>query len=558
MMIATCVLCSVMTGLLLMEPQVEGAEPSMLYVGGIGPGNYTSIQKAINSAAPGDTVYLYSGVYTEQLMISSTLVTIQGEDRDTTIIDGAGRGNVINVTGDRVFIRDVTVRNSNINLTNASRVYAGIYLVSTSSRIMHCHITQCHLGIIFDGASLSRIMDDCLLSENAGGIDFYNTENCTILNCTISSNIDLYGLSLRNSHNNIIAGCLFSDHETQACLFGQSSSNIVFDNIFQDNTVGMWLFRTDTKSSHDNEISYNTFNDSTCFDYCGNLWDNGVQGNYWSDYTGEDSNSDGIGDTAYPIPGGQSQDRYPLMIPPKSSADSDSGGEDNDTEPVNTAPVASFTYDPTNPQDGDVITFSDTSMDADGTIVSWNWDFDDGTGTSTLQHPSYSYNTAGVYNVSLTITDDEGAIDTITNTIIIESLPSLFNGTTRIRQPLEDEVVNGTVLIKGTASADVPITEVLLRIDTGEWKVVEGTLTWDYVWNTSAYSNGVHTLSARCSDGMNYSSITTLTVTVYNTPQEPQNGNNGDHGNDSVPGPSLGVLLLLVCIALILLVIRRR
>ena len=39
------------------------------------------------------------------------------------------------------------------------------------------------------------------------------------------------------------------------------------------------------------------------------------QGNYYSDYTGTDNNTDGIGDDPHPIPGGTSIDRFPLMQP---------------------------------------------------------------------------------------------------------------------------------------------------------------------------------------------------------------------------------------------------
>jgi len=46
-----------------------------------------------------------------------------------------------------------------------------------------------------------------------------------------------------------------------------------------------------------------------------NNWNVGQKGNYWDDYTGIDSNSDGIGDTPYPILEDGNIDNYPLINP---------------------------------------------------------------------------------------------------------------------------------------------------------------------------------------------------------------------------------------------------
>jgi PKD repeat protein len=78
--------------------------------------------------------------------------------------------------------------------------------------------------------------------------------------------------------------------------------------------------------------------------------------------------------------------------------------------PSNLAPVAATTGPYTNTIGNDVL-FGDASTDADGTVVAWSWAFGDGT-TSTLQNPSHTYATGGLYDVSLTVTDDDGATHT--------------------------------------------------------------------------------------------------------------------------------------------------
>ena len=62
---------------------------NILYVGGSGQGNYSSIQSAINDAADGDTIYIFndSSPYFESLSVEKQILLI-GENRDSTVIDG--------------------------------------------------------------------------------------------------------------------------------------------------------------------------------------------------------------------------------------------------------------------------------------------------------------------------------------------------------------------------------------------------------------------------------------------------------------------------------------
>ena len=65
---------------------------AIFYVGGSGPGNYTTIQAAINDANSGDTVFVYNGTYHENVVITKNNIILKGEDKNNTIIDASGGG----------------------------------------------------------------------------------------------------------------------------------------------------------------------------------------------------------------------------------------------------------------------------------------------------------------------------------------------------------------------------------------------------------------------------------------------------------------------------------
>ena len=78
-------------------------------------------------------------------------------------------------------------------------------------------------------------------------------------------------------------------------------------------------------------------------------------------------------------------------------------------------PTAAFTSS----TNGLAASFNGTSStDPDGTIASYAWTFGDGT-TSTAASPVHTYAAAGTYSVKLTVTDDDGATDDVTQSVSV-------------------------------------------------------------------------------------------------------------------------------------------
>src|SRR5690606_28832270 len=85
--------------------------------------------------------------------------------------------------------------------------------------------------------------------------------------------------------------------------------------------------------------------------------------------------------------------------------------------PPNTPPTASATV---SCDAGECVFDGTGSSDADGSIVSYQWNFGDDTTPGTGATVTHTYQASGVYNASLTVTDDGGATDTITFEVNVE------------------------------------------------------------------------------------------------------------------------------------------
>ena len=94
-------------------------------------------------------------------------------------------------------------------------------------------------------------------------------------------------------------------------------------------------------------------------------------------------------------------------------------GNGGSTPPItlNQSPIASFTANPTSGVAPLGVSFNaSNSSDSDGSIISYAWDFKDGS-TGNGQSINHTFSSIGSYNVLLTVTDDKGATDSTTEEI---------------------------------------------------------------------------------------------------------------------------------------------
>ena len=305
-----------------------GDDSPILYVGGSGEGNYSSIEDAINAASDGYTVYVNSGMYNENIVIDKSIDLI-GKDKENTFIDGGKLGDVVRVTTDYVNISGFTVKNSKVNLDNISNIYAGIYVEASYVNVKYCDIMDCLIGILLINTSYSDV-SNCEISNNLGGINYYNSSYNQISNCRVVFNKPRFGVSLQKSNNNTIFNNNISFNVANGLAMSESSNNTINRVIFWGNNgSGVSVFRTLVNPCRNNKFFENNFVDNNvgynklwnAFDNCANeSWDNGILGNYWSNFDESnegawDNNTDDIVDVPYIVPSVGNIDNYPLISP---------------------------------------------------------------------------------------------------------------------------------------------------------------------------------------------------------------------------------------------------
>ena len=293
--------------------------------------------------------------------LTNSTITVQ---RDDIVIDGRGfaistevvRSHTGITISDRsnVTIKNVCINqfgvgillfNSSNNIITGNRINSTIcvYLLMFSS---HNQITENRMlgdgyGVKGDGSfnnitgnnfvtpySVEMSCNNTIISQN-----YFENDRSIRLGDTSHYNIiaentmagGLYGVILSgSSSNNLVSGNNITSKDECGIKIEASFDNTVYANYLANNENGVYIFNPAVPDSRFSYSTNNTFYHNNFvlntknFHIAGgsspNFWDNGTEGNYWSNYTGADLNGDSIGDTPYVIDTNNA-DRYPLMNP---------------------------------------------------------------------------------------------------------------------------------------------------------------------------------------------------------------------------------------------------
>ncbi len=220
-----------------------------LYVGGSGPGNYSKIQDAIDAAAFGDTVFVYSqgSPYMENVVVNQSII-LEGEDKDTTIIDAGQRGNGTVLLASCA-ITGFTIRNTSGNWTASL-----VLILSDGNTIADNILNGTVNGNMTMTTGITVRGDENFIARNIitgtwRSIGLYNASTTYITDNILSTT----GIYLEGSPNTQIRNNRFSDILVNELYMCKNSGNcLVVNNSFNATLMAVQIYDSENVVAFEN------------------------------------------------------------------------------------------------------------------------------------------------------------------------------------------------------------------------------------------------------------------------------------------------------------------
>ena len=200
-----------------------------------GPADFSSIQDAIFSpdVMARDTIYVYNGLYYENVIINKTL-TLIGEDKSNTIIDGSEPSE----TNATVFILADFVNMSDFTVAR-TEVGEGIHIEDSQYCEVHDNIV-CYTdgrGIVSVGGGNNKVYNNIVHDTGGfGGIEAIYSDNNTFYNNTAYFN--QWGVATNHgSYNRIYNNTVYDNYGSGIHIDWPSAGNMVFNNNVSSNAA---------------------------------------------------------------------------------------------------------------------------------------------------------------------------------------------------------------------------------------------------------------------------------------------------------------------------------
>ncbi len=269
---------------------IKNSESSVFFVGGNNTGNYTKIQDAIDDATDGGTVFVFSGIYYEKIVIDKSINLI-GENKYTTIIDAGGNGDAVKIIADELYFCNFTIQHTGIGNTldvlenSAIEIFSsnfhfiknvicrdtnyGIWTEYSDNNLICDNIFYAYYdgisldesknnilrnnsmfgpGLVLSGSSIELLThdiddsntangkpvyyylskDSITVPDNAGQVILVNCSNCTVADLEISKVTD--GIELLFSDNNTIRNNIITNTTDFGIRLCNSNNNIIKNN----------------------------------------------------------------------------------------------------------------------------------------------------------------------------------------------------------------------------------------------------------------------------------------------------------------------------------------